>query len=378
MNPPDRLPFGLGWVRQACAALGAGLIGALWVPGTARAAPLDPLLSAAPTAPDDHWHGELLLAGDRINETLDILNLRSSDPRYAGTRIGDYRGQHLEARLSHAGWRVEGHLWQRHIQDRTDEHALQSWQVAGQWRLGDVDDTAHAALRLSAWGNQAGQLARSTNTRLSVDGLDTQVQSLSVRSPRDRQVQFDAIGSLTTGTHRWSGFVGLASSQVSNDAVTGRSTIGNCGYQLDFGNTHLTATPDNQCVDGLVVRIPNALLPYAAAPETHYRARMLHVGLSHTWRGDVFGTRIGWEHQWWRRPTIDPLISQRGGTPTTHNDVAIAELSARLTPHWQAVLRAQVMSHQFVGDTPMLYNTLTASRFGKAYGFVTLGVGAGF
>lgn len=365
-------------VRRAIVARAAVLCWTAGLVGAADAAPLDALLSAAPTAPDDGWHGELLLAGDRMNGTLDVLNLRSSDPRYAGTRIGDYRGQHLEARASLAGWTAEAQLWRRHIQDRADQHTLQTWQLAAQWRLGNVNDTAHAAVRLSGWGNQAGQLVRNTNTHLVVDGLDTQVQSLSLRSPSDRQAQLDVIGTLSTGRQRWSGFAGLGTSQVGNDGVSGRSTIGACGYQLDFGSTHLTATPDNRCVDGLVVRVPNALLPYAADPETHYRSRYLHAGLSHAWRGEVFGTRLGWEHQWWHRPTIDPLITQRGGTAYTHNDVLIAELSARFAPPWQAVLRAQVMSHQFLGDAPMLYNPLTASRFDKAYGFVTLGIGAGF
>lgn len=363
-----RLPT--AWRRLAA----CGLL--LATAGAAAAAPLDALLSAAPTAPDNHWHGQLELAGDLANSTLDVFGWRSRDAQLAGTQIGDYHGRHWRAAASVDRFSFEVGSWQRRIQDRSDEHHLQSWQAAAQVRFGGLDDERHLALRLALWGNRTGQLTRSTNTRLNVEGLDTQVQQVTLQSPSDRQAQLDGIFTQSWRTHRFSAFVGGGAGRVDNDGVTGRSSIGSCPYQLSFGADYLTATPSGNC--GLVIRVPNALLPYAADPETHYRTRFIHAGLSHAWQGETWSTRIGWEHQFWRRPTIDPLIEQRGGTAYTHNDIVIAELGARLGLHWRTFLRAQVMSHQFLGEVPLGYNTLTASKFGKAYGFASAGIVVGF
>lgn len=342
----------------------------------AGAAPLDALLSAAPPWEDERWHGRVELAGDLANDALDVFGWRSRDAQLAGTQIGDYHGRHWRAEAGVGRWQFDGGTWQRRLQDRADEHHMQSWQAAAQVRFGGVDDERHLALRLSLWGNRAGQLTRSTNTRLNVEGLDTQVQQVTLQSPNDRQAQLDALFTQTWRTQRFSVFVGGGAGRVDNAGVSGRSTIGSCPYQLDFGSTHLTATPSGSC--GLVIRVPNAVLPYAADPETHYRTRFFHAGMSHAWQGAVWHTRLGWEHQVWRRPTIDPLIEQRGGTAYTQGDVLIAELGARLPPHWGAFVRAQLMSHQFLGEIPMGYNTLTASKFDKPYGFVTAGITAGF
>lgn len=344
--------------------------------GAAAAAPLDALLSAAPTAPDDGWHGRLEGAADLANNTLDVFGWRSRDAQLAGTQIGDYHGRHWRAEASVGRWRFDAGGWQRRLQDRSDEHHLQSWQAGAQVRFGGLDDERHLALRLSLWGNRAGQLVRSTNTRLNVEGLDTQVQQVTLQSPNDRQAQLDAIFTQSWRSQRFSAFAGGGAGRVDNAGVSGRSSIGSCPYTLSFGAASLTATPSGNC--GLVIRVPNALLPYAADPETHYRTRFFHAGLSHAWQGETWSTRIGWEHQVWRRPTIDPLIEQRGGTAYTHNDIAIGELGARLGGHWTAFLRAQLMSHQFLGEIPMAYNTLTASKFGNRYGFVTAGIVAGF
>jgi hypothetical protein len=360
--------------------LGWTLAAALALPAIATAAPLDALLSAVPAASRGEGAVSLELGADRVNDKLDVFGLRSSDPRYAGTQIGDYQGRHLRASVELGDWRLEGSTWQRALQDRADVHHFRSWELAGQYRLGSADDgRRHWALRASAWGNQAGELVRSTNTRLNTLGLDTQVSAVQIQQPRDRQSQLDLIFSQQWRAHTFSAFAGAGQSRVDNQGITGTSRTGNCPYQLRFGATELVATPTGSCAStGLIITVENRVLPYDALGETRYGARFLHLGGSHRWQGEFWGTRLGYEYQRWQRERIDALIEQRGGTAYTTNHTLVVELSARLAPSVSAVLRAQAMRHQFVGELPLAYTTLSANRFGKTYGFATAAVQADF
>ena len=68
------------------------------------AAPLDGLLTAMPErlAPS----GFVEFATDHMNDSLDVFRIRESDPLTAGTKAGDYRGQHVNA-----GWNAGQGLW---------------------------------------------------------------------------------------------------------------------------------------------------------------------------------------------------------------------------------------------------------------------------
>ncbi|MFX6853769.1 hypothetical protein ABTH64_18970, partial [Acinetobacter baumannii] len=59
---------------------------------------------------------QLTAAYDAMDDTLDVFNLRSSDPVYGGTNVGDYTGQHLLAgyAISNRFW-VDAGYWSRHI-----------------------------------------------------------------------------------------------------------------------------------------------------------------------------------------------------------------------------------------------------------------------
>jgi hypothetical protein len=351
----------------------------------AVAAPLDALLSAAPlseatqstvTVPTLQFE----LATDRVNNQLDIFKLRNSDPRYAGTRIGDYTGNHLTARVEMDRLRLDGTLWRRALQDRVDVHHFNSWQMAGQLRLNDdALDTQTWALRLGAWGNDASQVVKTTSTRLSVVGLNTLVSTVQLNEPSDQQRQLNLIFSQRWPAQTVSAFIGAGTSQVANEGVTGTSRIGNCPYTLEFGPSTMTATPAGSCSNSApMVRIPNALLPYSAQTETNYGARYLQAGLSHRWQGQTWGTRLGLVVEHWQRERIDAVIVQRKGHAYTTNATLIGELSANLMPHVTALMRGQFMRNQFVGELPLAYNTLSASRFGSTYGLATFGVSAKF
>ncbi|MEY4754376.1 MAG: hypothetical protein RJA44_2051 [Pseudomonadota bacterium] len=370
-----------GWTWRS---IGTALLCGLGGVAAVQAAPLDALLDAeGPLSPallaDGAPHLQLELAGDLANSTVDVLHLRSSDPAYAGTKIGNYHGSHLRAALGWQRLTLQGSLWQRRLQDRSDLYRLDTWQLATQWRLTaapQADDGA-LALRASVWGNRADQLVRNTSTRLTNSSIDTQVRDVLLQAPRDRQTQLDLIGSQRHGAHLWSGFAGLGRSRITNQGVSGHSSIGSCPYLLDFGPTDLVATPTGSCAGGVIIEVPNALLPYAALPETNYSASYLHAGASYGWQSGDWGLRLGYEFQRWQRP-IDDLIRQRGGVAYTDNHILIGEGRHALGAGLSLLLRGQLMRNQFVGELPLAYNSISASRFGKKYGLVSFGLQAEF
>lgn len=380
--------------RRHAAGLGAGLRRAALctlLPACAgvAAAPLDALLSAEPvrlsTARPGQTAWQFELARDLANERLDVLGLRASS-NYAGTSIGDYAGQHLRLQARRGRLSGEFALWKRAIEDRSDTHRLTTWQTAAQWQPGPVDpsdrpaNAARWAVRASAWGNQAHRLNRGTNRPLVAGSLDSQLSELQILQPRDRQFQLDLIASKPWPTRGLtaSAFVGLGRSHVSNRGVTGSAGVAGCPYGLDFGAERLVARPAGSCTDALTISVPNNLLPYDALRESNYRAHLAHLGGSLRLERSGWSAAIGYEFgQTWRQD-IDSLLRQRGEAGHQRNHILIGELQLDLTVHLSALLRAQYLQHQFLGELPLAYNTQTASRFSQRYGLVSAGLVARF
>lgn len=350
------------------------------------AAPLDALLSAEPVRLSTERPGRIAwqfeLARDLANERLDVLGLRASSA-YAGTSIGDYAGQHLRLQARQGRLSGEFALWKRAIEDRSDTHRLTTWQTAAQWQLDQPDRHEHAArwaVRASAWGNQAHRLTRATRRPLVAGSLDSQLGELQILQPRDRQLQLDLIASrpLPAAGLSASAFVGLGHSRVGNRGVTGSASVAGCPYGLDFGAERLVARPAGSCTDALTLSVPNALLPYDALRESNYRARLAHLGGSLRLERSGWSAAIGYEFaQTWRRD-IDALLRQRGEAGYQRNHILIGELRLDLTEHLSALLRAQYLQHQFLGELPLAYNTQTAARFSQRYGLVSAGLVARF
>ena len=371
-----RDPQGARIRRALCAGLlaGAGL--------GAAAAPLDALLSAEPVRlstdrpQQTAWQFEL--TRDLANQRLDLAGLRASSA-YAGTQVGDYAGQHLRVQARQGRLSGEIALWRRAIEDRGDTHRLRTWQTGAQWQLnqpGLLDPATRWALRAQAWGNRAASLNRRTNSALIAGSLDSRVSAVQVLQPRDRQTQLDLIGSKPwpASALTSSAFVGLGRSRVSNRGVQGQATMAGCPYQLDFGSERLVARPATGCTDALTLSVPNALLPNDALRESNYRAAYAHLGTSVRWERGGWSAALGYEFQQWWRDDIDSLIRQRGGTGYQRNHILVGELQAPLTEQISVLLRAQYMQHQFLGELPLAYNTLTATRFSQRYGLVSAGL----
>ncbi|MFL6719419.1 MAG: hypothetical protein ACJ8G3_23990 [Burkholderiaceae bacterium] len=108
--------------------------------------------------------------------------------------------------------------------------------------------------------------------------------------------------------------------------------------------------------------------------EAEYRARFMHAGLSGKWLAGNWQFRAGYDYQRLKRDGVDDIISQRGGKPVDNNLTFVGELMYRVIDNVSLFGRGQLMMRQFTGEIPFAYNTLTAARFDKKYGFVTAGV----
>ena len=332
------------------------------------AAPLDALLTA------DHRSApgelELEVGYDLVNSTVDVFNIRSSDTTYAGTNVGDYHGAHVRAgfALTRDLW-VDGALWQRGLDYRTDLLSINTWQVGAQYRLLDaVGQRPAVALRLGAWGNTAGELKKSSPSTAQGITLD----SVTVDKPKDIQLQMDLIGTARiTPSTDLSVFGGAGVSQVSIKSVSATSTLLGCQYNLAFGVTGVTGQCSHN-TDGFY--IPNSAYGIDVFNEAQYRASFVTGGFSMAWQGQDWQVRGGYQFQHLNRSQIDSTIQARGGSAYQDNHILIGEVMYRLLSNTALVLRGQYMSNQFVGEMPFAYNTLTASRFDKRYGLLSTGL----
>jgi hypothetical protein len=349
-------------------ALGCQLMSA------AHAAPLDALLSAnKSTVPGKV---EIEAGYDVVNKTVDVFNVRNRDDDFAGTNVGDYHGGHLRGgvAVTPSLW-IDGGFWQRTLDYRNDRARLNSWQVAAQYKFLDgVGMVPTMAGRVGAWGNYADSLNKTTPTTLSGVTLN----SVNVRDPRDRQFQADLIASwpvLQQG--EVSAFIGGGASRVTLGSVAGTATQNGCNYNLAFGRTEVTGTLAQFCNAGVVVdrfTATNSTIGINVYDEAEYHARFMHAGLSGKWLAGNWQFRAGYDYQRLKRDSVDDIISQRGGKPVDNNHTFVGELMYRVTDNVSLFGRGQLMLKQFTGDIPFAYNTLTASRFDKKYGFVTAGV----
>jgi hypothetical protein len=340
----------------------------------AHAAPLDALLSAnKPTVPGKV---EIEAAYDVVNSKVDVFNVRDSDKDFAGTNVGDYHGAHLRAgvAVTPSLW-LDGGLWQRKLDYRQDQAKVNSWQLAAQYKFLDGKALVPTmAARVGAWGNYADSLDKTSPTKVSGVTLN----SVSVKDPSDRQFQADLIASwpvLQQG--EVSAFIGGGASRVKLGSVSGTATQNGCNYNLAFGRSEVTGTLAQFCNAGVVIdrfTLANSTVGINVFDEAEYRARFMHAGLSAKWLMGNWQLRAGYDYQRVNRDSVDDSISRRGGKPVEDNHTLVGEVMYRVTNNVSLFGRGQLMKRQFTGEIPFAYNSLTAGRFDKKYGFVTAGV----
>ncbi|MEN9775200.1 MAG: hypothetical protein RL322_2270 [Pseudomonadota bacterium] len=357
-------------VRAVCAS-------ALVVAGTPpflQAAPLDGFVEAVPHqyAPRT---GYVEWALDHMNQRLDVFNLRPAE--ISDDSVGNLKGLHLRAGygFSERTWMDAG-LFRRNIRYGELEPALNTWQLGVQHSLlasGLASRGPDLAIRASVWGNLGPSIA-ATPAQLKARPVFSLLDGLSVDRPSDRQAQLDLISSWWLGSSALTAFAGMGRGTVSVDSVTAR--LGALTRRWIDGQFY----DENGQVDTIIAPIVQQLGLADELNAINYSTRFAHAGLGiRVPIGERWGLRAAYQYFHISRSS-DDLIAARsiGQVNYASNHTLLGEISYRFTGQARLFLRGQAMSNQFLGEMPLLYNSLTAHRFDEKYGIVSLGVIVGF
>ena len=351
--------------KNALSPLAAALLA---VAANVHAAPLDAFLTA--TRPGEVFKPEVELSYDLANRSVDFLNLRPT--RSDGTEgpSGDYSGAHIKIGMNVTPdiW-VDGALWTRKIDYVSTTANITSWQVAGQWKMFDGGPRSGSlALRLGAWGNSSPLLRK--NTSVAVQG--TTFTSAQATNPSDLQLQLDLIGTWNLASSLdLSSFVGAGSSKVDFDHVSATSKSKGCLYDIQFNETNVVSTC---AAGGIRISVPNDVYGIDVNREARYTSSYVNLGANADWHPGNWRLRGGLMYTLLNRDAVDDIAAARGGTAYKSNGFVLAEVGYKWLPTTLTFIRAQVMAHQFVGEVPLTYNTLTATQHRRRYGILSVGL----
>jgi hypothetical protein len=359
-----RFAFGLGWLAFAL---------------TVSAAPLDALLTATPEQIAQRGYVEL--GTDHMNQRLDFLNIRESDPLTAGTKAGDYLGGHVSAAVRAAdGVWLSGSLWKRTISNATDTFDYTSWQVAGLYRFIEANGRKPAlALRLSAWGTRSA--ATESTAPVVVPGAI--LNTVKITEPADRQLQADLIGTwkLTPATDV-SALLSAGSSKLSYGALSATTTRNLCNYQLTFNGNDIFGTLAEPCsaTGGVIQQFYDSSGDYGVdvASEIAWHGYFIQAGVNSAWRNGPWTLQGGYLFHVVRRSLVDDILAARSKPVFTQNHGVTLQADYRFNPHLSAFARGQYSSNLFFSEIPVTYNSSTSDRFSSRYTLFTLGLRADF
>jgi len=337
-----------------------------------QAAPLDGFLEASPYLSPRTGFFEIAI--DAMNSTLDVLKLRPEG--LADDTVGNLDGLHLRAgyALTNDLW-LDGSLFHRKLTYAGIDPELTTWQIGAQYRfrLAPEQYRSDAAVRVSAWGSHAGQIA-ATRGQLQSRPVFRLLDGLSVDRPADRQIQGDLLWTWWLGSSALSAFVGAGLGEVSVRSVTAR--VGSVSRRWIDGRF----VNDSGQVDNLLAGLVEQLGLDAELDSINYSTRFTHAGLGLRIPLGDWSLRGAYQLFSIRRSTVDDLIAARDRDNATYtlNHTLLGEVSYRFAGRARIFVRGQAMSNQFLAEMPLLYNSLTSRRFGERYGIVSLGLIMGF
>lgn len=318
------------------------------------------------------WKGEIEAGYDVANDKVDIFKIRQQDPGTNSTKLGDYRGGHLQGGVAITPrlW-LDGTLWQRKIDSSNFQAKVDTWQIAAQYKvLEGAGYMPSVALRVGAWGNQADELRREKN--ITVAGVV--LKSARITDPSDQQFQVDAIATWPISKRtELTTFAGAGTSRVTFNQASATTTQNGCLYNLSFESTRVVGTCDTATMHASF-STPNSVYGIDVNNEAKYSARYIQAGLMTKWRTENWQLRAGYQFQHIQRDHVDAIVESRGGTAYKNNHILVADVSYKLFKKAAVFLRGQYMSNQFNGEMPMAYNTLTASNYNLHYGMVSTGL----
>lgn len=340
-------------------------------PLSSQAAPGDAWLSAEPLP----HRAQLELMSDRVNDAVDIFELRQGESQDSGGSTGDYVGGHVSGvwQLT-PQWAVEGSKWRRRINFRSDAYRFESWHWASQyqWRTQDAW-LPSSALRLSQWGSSSPALQRTTP--VTVNG--TTLESFEVADARDRQLQADVIASWalwpSTSLSVWGGG---GRSKVSVGAISASVLQGGCLYQLSLSGGRARGQLAAPCGDLLSASFNLPVSAFIVDPESQarYKASFIQAGFNLAWRHGDWAAKAGYGVRQFDREGVDEALALNQIKPIKTVETLSSELRYRLSSRVVALGRVEVTTSQLMADVPSIYNGFTASRLGQRYGLLSLGL----
>lgn len=340
----------------------------------AMGAPLDALLDADPAA--RYGSAFVEVSADVMNSALDVFKVRKSNGLNLAEGAGDYSGATLRAGFEPApGWWVDGSLQQRQLNYGADRPHIDSWRLSGQWLVLEQQEQQPAtALRLSAWGNTAGELVKSSPTALGpltcATGSLGCVDRLAVVDPEDRQWQADVVTSWSSGPWILSTFASVGAGKIKVASVRANATVQGVPVSATYANGAF-----DQSIFDQVAKLYNL---GAELQSINYSTRTAQLGLNLAWTQGPWLLRGGYALQHLNRDGVDDVIEAKHKSPVTVNHTLVGEAAYKVSDQLYLFARGQWMKRQFLSDIPFLYNSLTSHRFNQQYGLVSLGVGVPF
>jgi hypothetical protein len=342
------------------------------------AAPDDLFLQATPAKNKLTTNASL----DIVNDTVDFLDLRESEGVKGDS--GDYLGGHISSQYQlHPEWAINADYWRREIEFGKDTNKLNSGALGLTYFPASLStDRSNLAFKLSFWGNQADEVAKTSPTNIN----GRTINEVMVSNPRDTQLQLDTIYTHKIDfMNQVNIFGSLGYSKVKVDELdlivrlTGDRRDCTANINID-SNNNLSATPIGRClIDGLIVRdidIGNYADQFDldVKKDLNYDSYYASLGGSWNWRYRQFESQLAYQYQRLWRKDIDDRISNFGNSPIKDNHTFGAKFSYDFTPKLTGYLQGQLFQNNLVGYVPFLYNGVTASRLDKRYGLASIGI----
>lgn len=316
---------------------------------------------------------------DLLNKTVDIFNLRSRQGPVADG-AGDYQGGYLKLNYALSPqWLAEAAYWNRNIDYSQDTNQINSWLAAINYNpalslaYGD-----QLTLRFSVWGNFADKLTKKSAT--DVNG--TTLSNLEVNKLQDLQAQFDVLFSRRLDEqNKLNGFVSAGYSKVDVDHLSAVVKKQGCLFDVDVNSSgQLSGQLTTPCkVNGTTLSQASFTAPASSYgldmdKDLSYNAGFMSVGASWNWRYEKFSSQLGYQFQYLIRQNVDDRVEQQGHSPIRYNQTLGLELAYQVHPSISLFVRSQAFQNNFVGTIPFLYNSVTASRLDRNYGYASLGI----
>lgn len=319
-------------------------------------------------------------AYDFVSDTTDYEGPVANGEAVDSVKISRYEGAHLMGDLRvNDDVMINFGQWKREFANKRDQFSLVSRQAAIQYRLPWSWLGNSYALRLGWWSNQAGELLKSSYTRLE----QIKITSLVVEQPVDQQQQLNfMVARDLDATRQLSAFVGIGQSRVNYKRITGTLVDEkDCEYRFELDKTAGRVEQQGRCGNLLssITIMPNETsitnnLGFNPADDLQYRSLFFQLGVGYSWRTRYWQSRFGYYFQRFDRGRVDQRIKQSSGNNVEDNHSVSADIAYHFNRSVSVFWRGEYVTSRLLTMVPLSYNAYTAERFSEAGLFFTVGL----